>query len=300
LRAAIQIAALALGTSALFAQANDNDNRPFQFKDKTWVNQKAFIDSGARCATKHVDEIEAEAVEQQVARNNGSRAPSRAPVVVPVYVHVISAGSSAAQGNISDQMIAQQISVLNNAYAGQGFGFNLVATDRTVNAAWFAMTPGSTAERDAKRALRKGGKDALNMYTANPGNDLLGWATFPWSYNSNPSNDGIVLLFSSLPGGSAAPYNHGDTGTHEAGHWLGLYHTFQGGCSKNGDLVADTPAERSPAFGCPVGRDSCTSPKYPGLDPITNFMDYTDDACMNTFSPDQGGRMQSLWNTYRM
>jgi len=94
----------------------------------------------------------------------------------------------------------------------------------------------------------------------------------------------VSLHWATLPDASFSPFNEGDTLIHEIGHWLGLQHTFEGGCSATGDRVADTPRERGPARGCPIGLDTCASP---GLDPVTNYMDYTDDCCMFTFTSGQ-------------
>ena len=228
----------------------------------------------------------------------GSFAAEATGGTIPVYWHVKNNGSSLSQGNIPDSQITAQINVLNAAYAGTGWQFSLARTDRTTNATWYTCS-GGTCESQMKNALRQGSADDLNIYSNNMGGGLLGWATFPSSYGSSPKNDGVVILFSSVPGGTAAPYNLGDTATHEIGHWMGLYHTFQGGCVKNasgGDGVADTAPEKSPAYGCPTGRDSC---RGGAVDPITNFMDYTDDACMNTFSPGQDTRMDSMFTSYR-
>lgn len=281
------------------AQDMEKAETGFELNGHSWIDQQAFVDSGARCAAKHPDAIDMARIDAALARwvaENGDFSTREAAVVIPVYFHVITNGSA---GYLSSQDVAAQMNVLNDAYAGLGVSFNLVSTDYTNNAAWFTMAYGSTAESQAKNALRKGTASALNVYTANLGGGLLGWATFPWDYTKKPKMDGVVLLYSSLPGGGAVPYDEGDTGTHEVGHWMGLYHTFQGGCTSTNDSVSDTPAERSAAYGCPTGRDSCSGKRFPGLDPITNFMDYTDDACMDRFSAGQATRASNMWGSYR-
>lgn len=232
------------------------------------------------------------------ARSGGENIESVTSGNINVYFHVVRKGTGIANGDVPSSMITDQINVLNAAYASTGWSFTLVSTDRTTNTTWYNGCYGSS-ESAMKSALRQGTADDLNIYTCNPSGGILGYATFPSSYNSAPSKDGVVILYASVPGGGAVPYDEGDTATHEVGHWMGLYHTFQGGCAGNGDYVTDTPAERSAAFGCPSGRDTCTGRKYPGFDPITNFMDYTDDSCMFQFSGGQDARMDSQFTTYR-
>ncbi len=256
---------------------------------------------GRLCATATPNSSTLLSIEADLVRKAGTR-PLAPGSVINVYVHVITSG---ATGTVSSQQVADQIQVLNDAYAGNTggavtqFGFVLAGTNTTNNATWYNCTPGSAAETQMKNALHQGGASDLNVYTTS-GGGYLGWATFPWNYAGAPLKDGIVVDYRSLPGGSyGQQYGLGDTSTHEVGHWLGLYHTFQGGCSKNNDYVADTAAERSAAFGCPTTRDSCKGRNYPGLDPVTNFMDYTDDWCMYLFTSGQASRMASAWSAYR-
>jgi hypothetical protein len=289
------LAVAAAATGCVGAEDEPVVGSPDEGKVETSPNVGAVVADNARgCATPTPSDLEVEAVQREL--DGRFFAVSALGGTINVYFHVITNGST---GNVNDAQIADQIAVLNAAFSPSGFSFVLAGTDRTSNASWYTAGPDTSAEAAMKNALRRGTADDLNIYTNSPGGGLLGWATFPNWYAGNPKDDGVVLLNSSLPGGSAAPYNLGDTGTHEVGHWMGLYHTFQGGCSRTNDSVSDTPAERSAAFGCPTGRDSCRGRQYPGLDPITNFMDYTDDACMNQFSPGQDTRMNNMWTQYR-
>lgn len=302
--AAAAIAAVCAFSPAMAQDLAANDlsekaSKPFTFRGVEYTSHDAYITSGARCSTPHIQhKIDADELEFSAKLKSLNPVTALASRVIPVYFHVIQSSTN-TNGGVTNTMITNQIAVMNAAYASANISFSLVSIDRTTNNTWFTVTPGTTAESQMKTALRKGGKESLNIYTGNIGQGLLGWATFPSDYSRSPKMDGVVMLNQSMPGGTASPYNLGDTATHEVGHWAGLYHTFQGGCTSANDSVSDTPAEKSSAFGCPAGRDTCTGTKYPGVDPITNFMDYTDDSCMNTFSAGQITRMQTQLATYR-
>lgn len=262
------------------------------------------VQRGVRCATEHPSPFKRAEAEQAIREYFGS--PLSNPIhftkagggaSIPVMFHVITKTDRKGnvQGNVTDKQVADQIQVLNNAYNGTGFSFTLAGINRVDNAGWFDRCYGG-AESKMKQALAVSPATTLNMYTCNPSQGILGYAYFPNSYPETSYMHGVVMLHSSLPGGSASPYNLGDTATHEVGHYLGLYHTFQGGCAAPGDSVADTAAESSAAYGCPTGRDTCAGE---GPDPILNFMDYTDDACMNQFTADQALRMQAMVAQFR-
>ena len=131
-------------------------------------------------------------------------------------------------------------------------------------------------ERSAKAATHVGDASTLNVWTTD-GPSYLGFATFPSWFKRSPELDGVVLDYKSFVGGAFGDsFSLGKTATHEVGHWLGLLHTFQGGCNAKGDYVADTPAELTPTTGCPAGKNTCSAP---GDDPVHNYMDYSFDSC---------------------
>ena len=257
-----------------------------------------------RCGTRQPSLDEVGQLEQTIARGRGK---AKGTVTIPVWVHVINKGAGFANGDLSDTLIRRQLQVLDDSFLGHtggaasGFEFELVGVTRTTNQTWFEMMALDLGvEFEAKRALKRGGPETLNIYTVD-GGPYLGFAYYP-TIVTDPIYavlDGVVLDWRSVPGGTFAIYSEGDTATHEVGHWLALYHTFEGKCGSKNDYVADTPAEFGPAFLCPVGRDTCAGASKPGLDPIFNFMDYTQDSCMYMFTTGQTQRMQAAWVAFR-
>jgi hypothetical protein len=220
-----------------------------------------------------------------------------ARLVVPVRFHVVTDGRT---GLLSRATVDQQVKNLNAAYGGTtggadtGVSFRLVATDVVTNPQWFERPHDHQSQ--LLGAFSRGGPGTLNLYTASVGTDVLGFSSFPQWYRTRPTTDGVVVDYRSVPGGQLEHFSRGYTAVHEIGHWLGLFHPFENGCTPPGDGVDDTPYEALPTTNCPAAKDSCPQP---GTDLVHNFMDYAWDNCMTSFTSGQGLRIRAMWAAYR-
>lgn len=259
-----------------------------------------FESFGRRCGCPRPSYVRRQQVDAKMREFRSLNAAFRsAPgdIVIPIqFIHI----TDGAAGEIGPQHRSDQVEVLNGAYSGHGITFTYHEEDVKVvdNVDWFQMGHGSTAERAAKTSLQADPETTINFYTTN-GGGLLGWATFPWDLEGDPVIDGVVVLHSSLPVIGPAPYNQGQTATHEVGHWLGLYHTFQGGCAATGDHVGDTVAHSGPNYNKPaVGqRHNACDPEEEA--PVQNYMNYVDDDWMDRFTDGQVTRMRDMVGAFR-
>jgi hypothetical protein len=223
--------------------------------------------------------------------------------IVPTAFHFVL--SSAEANSVSAVMPQSQLAELNTAYKPSGFQFKLVNLTRTISDSWAS---GATAAdvQAMQQSLRQGSYGTLNIYfMSDLAYGILGQCSMPTNIGQSPApsvyaSDGCFVQSGSMPNGSIYGYNQGKTAVHETGHWLGLFHPFEGySCTGAGDFVSDTPQQSTATSGCPTNppKDSC--PYQPGLDAIHNYMDYSTDQCYTNFTTDQILRMQQLWIIYR-
>jgi len=287
----------------LLANAGDPTPRPKPFDCGTDINH----------ATDHfVDTIQ----KLHEGTNGGSPAAHAAlfardkdnnsAISVDAVFHIVA--KSDKKADITNDMPEAQLTALNEAYKDYGISFNLINVTWNTNDAW--AIGDKDADNEMKKRLRQGSYRTLNIYfQTDLTGGVLGRCTLPSNIangKSDPSvyfNDGCNVNANTMPDGSMDGYNKGKTAVHEAGHWMGLLHTFEGNsCDGNGDFIDDTPFERESTDGCPTSPPKQTCPGQKGNDkndPIHNFMDYSTDACYEGFTSLQKERMHYMYNLYR-
>jgi len=217
------------------------------------------------CATADALAGETDGVREALRRWADENAAQPSGGTIRIAFHVI---TSDGVGDVTEGQIADQIGELNQSFAGTGYRFELATVDRTENPSWFKMAPGTGREKQAKQALAIDPAHRLNLYTCAPGPGVLGWAQYPWSAPESHFSHGVVLDYTTLPGG-AAPFDPGRTAIREVGHYLGLVHPDE---ASSADITAGqqeriqavVPVYRPSLFSEPVARAAAQSEITPG------------------------------------
>ncbi|KAF2996996.1 hypothetical protein E8E14_002370 [Neopestalotiopsis sp. 37M] len=251
------------------------------------------------------------------AANSQKAAALPSEIAVDVHFHITSTTEYA--GLVTDEIIAAQWDILRDTYADYNITLTLASTESLVDdlagAGWLVYngTAWNNYPEEQKaffNATRKGGYDELNLYFFAPWSPgASGYCTFPTSVAGALPQEGDEAFYTDLceisaltmpgvphPNATLDGYYYGHVAIHETGHWFGLNHTFAGGCNEPGDYVADTPATGI-VYDCPASSDTC--PDVAGLDPIYNFMSYTNDTCTSEFTPGQKDRMFETFFGFR-
>lgn len=249
----------------------------------------------AMCGVREPDRQTVEFVESLLTDFRKSfRAEEKATVRVPVVVHMITKGR---EGNYPNKVVERWIDNLNAGFSSTPFQFELVQVNRIHNRQWHEdCGVGTRNHANMTRRLAVNTAKTLNVYVCRPV-PATGMGTFPFMFPHGDKRHSVVIHSSAMPHGQGRTEisTHGYVLVHEVGHYLGLFHTFQGGC-QNRDEVADTPGQSGPTNGCHGFRDTCPEP---GADAVTNYMDYANDLCWDQFTPGQIQRMVEMTALFR-
>lgn len=275
-----------------------------------------------------------ETVQEEYQRFLSTQRSAAATYTIPTVVHII---QTSPLQTVSDARVLTQMDVLNEDFrklnadtASIPSDFQNIAGDSDIEFCLASIDPNgcpttginrvvsslsvhtTSAAAQLKGLIQWDPYKYLNIWVVESinGGGVLGYATFPTSLGGNPNLDGVVIgeeYFGRGEGTPAGAFNLGRTTTHEIGHWLGLFHTFQGGCvglsptncTFQGDQVCDTPPTSGPNYGCPGPQNTCLETVNDLPDQTVNFMDYANDACLLMFSQGQGDRMHFFLNTIR-
>jgi hypothetical protein len=312
------------GSGSALSSPHYVDDQPVLGGGATYPSARAFHQSdefreGAyRCATHEHDMYlrtqpgYASAARVEDCTNSQTNIDSQyeleagSTLVIPLYFHVIY--KSDGTGYVSRARVEDQIAVLNDDFAGTTFGgnlgfdttiqFNLVDINYVEDDEWFTDS-GPNAPSEFKSELAQNPEQYINIYTNDAGGDgVLGYATLP-AGSAGTSRDGVVMHHQTIGGrnNGYGNYDQGRTLVHEVGHYLGLFHTFDGGVCSNTyttqDLIVDTPPQNEPDFG------SSPSSTCDVASAIENFMNYSKDSAMYTFTSEQANRMVCSQTSYR-
>jgi len=214
-------------------------------------------------------------------------------ITLPTVVHLIDDEQGTI--NVTNDQIIENIAIMNNDFAGRGnytntnFRFELLEIRYVVNNLW--SNAGMVTGPFMKNSLTVDPTNVFNWYIARMGAGVLGYSPFCFYGPQDSFIHGMTVHPNAMVGGAQPGYNNGQTATHEAGHHLGMFHAWQGGCSRQiGQQPPDVCPQETNSRGCPdPAPASCGDPSCP--DNIHNHMDYTDDICRHEFTQGQSDYM---------
>lgn len=296
LSSVVLVDAQMLRCSSVFVDDNEEYQPTIEILNRNSLIQKSNKDENTTGSLSNIK-----------AASSSQLSSLSASVTVPVIFHIFIKSNQTTR--IPMKSLKKEISHLTKSFTNPPMptllvSFKIQAVYVNSETEWDDKCDSDDNKYNIRRIYGINTARYMNVYICDTGGALGNVQYLPNQMPEASKMHGIFVHQLTFPAtGTYAPiksFNEGDTLVHESGHYFGLLHTFNGGCNGRGDKVSDTPAEASPAYGTPclntTPRDTCTSR---GVDPITNFMDFSDDICMKEFTPLQMSRMENQIKSFK-